>query len=247
MHSTPEVTLSPRFQFPLQPANGWLAILSLIIITTVAAAAGLGKFLNILFPLGSVAVGYFLYKKYPLLYTGFTWWIWFLAAFIRRVADYRGGGFTSPSPIILTPYLVTLITLITVYQHFPKLYRKEGLPFMLAGLSVTYGLLIGMINKSIPVAGAAFIDWLAPIPFGFHILVQWRNYPEFRRNLERTFIWGVLVMGIYGLIQHLTPPAWELFWVENSDMISANFLQAFSSCRNKLCTCREGLSFEYLF
>jgi len=209
------------FQLSLQPALAWMAIIGLALLTLLLVVVGAGKILNYVFPAGAFLVGVFLYFRAPLLYTGFCWWIWFLAPLVRRLADFRGGGFTNPSPILLAPYLVTLVTLITLRKHLPTASRQGGMPFILAIIGTVYGLLIGVINKPVQTAVLGFLDWLPPVLFGFHLCVNWREYPSYRQNLERTFVWGTVVMGVYGVIQFLIAPEWDRFWLTNAEIVSS--------------------------
>src|SRR5919202_1555595 len=131
---------SPRsrgLHLGLQPAPAWTAILALVLFSALCIVAGAGKILNLAFPMGAFAVGVLLYFRYPILYIGFSWWILFLTPLIRRLADYRS-GFTDPSPILIAPYLVIGITLVTCWQYFPKTARQGGLPFILSFAGVFY-------------------------------------------------------------------------------------------------------------
>ena len=86
--------------------HAWIVILGLIIFSAVAVLAGAGSILRLLFPLGSLGVGLFLFGKYPTMYISFTWWLWFVTPWLRRIIDYRSGW--DGSGIILTaPFLVT--------------------------------------------------------------------------------------------------------------------------------------------
>ena len=204
----------------LHPPLAWIAILGFSLLSALLILAGAVKIANLAFPAGAVVVGTLLYFRAPVLYTGFTWWLWFLSPFVRRVADWKS-SFTEPSPILLAPYLVALITLITFGQHLPKAYRQGGLPFIFAFIAVGYSCLVGFIYKPPLVVGIGFLDWLAPLAFGFHLFTNWRNYPSYRQNIVRVFVWGVLVMGGYGIIQYLTAPEWDVLWRENAEFMSA--------------------------
>jgi len=203
----------------LQPASAWVAILSLILLTTVLAAAGAGKILNLLFPAGSFCVALLLYFRAPLLYMGFTWWVCFLTPLVRRLADYRG-GFTDPSPILLAPYLVILVSLITLWKHLPTIHREQGVPFVLAIAGSFYGFLVGLIFRPPVKAVLGALGWISPILLGFHLYSHWRDYPQYRQNIQRTFIWSVLVMGGYGVVQYLVAPEWDRFWMTSVDLTS---------------------------
>lgn len=216
--TTPSV--KKGFSIRLQPASAWMAILGLILLSTLLIVVGAGKVLNLVFPGGAFIIGVFLYFRYPILYIGFSWWMWFLTPLVRRLADYRG-SFTDPSPILLAPYLVVLITLVTLGKHLPKINRQGGLPFILSFIGLAYAYLVGIIQSSPTQVTIALLEWLVPVLFGFHLFVNWRNYPSYRQNIERVFTWGVLVMGIYGVIQYLVAPDWDGTWLTNTKMISA--------------------------
>jgi hypothetical protein len=204
-------------QTALQPANAWAAILATIAFTVLLSLVGAGKVLNLAFPAGALAVSILLYWRAPLLYMGFTWWICLLTPLVRRLADYRS-GFTDPSPILLTPYLVILVTLVTLKQHLPKAYIQGGLPFLMALAGTFYAILTGLIlNPPVKVLVAA-LEWLAPVLFGFHVFVNWRSYPAYRQNIQRTLTWGVLMLGSYGIIQYLIAPEWDRNWLINTNM-----------------------------
>jgi len=200
------------FSLTLQPQAAWMAILGLLLITALCLAAGFGKVLNIIFPAGSFAVGLFLYWRYPILYVGFTWWVFFLTPFVRRVSDFRS-GFTDPSPILIAPPLVAMITIITFYRNLPKAHEQGGLPFILSALGVFYGFLVGLINGSPVPAIISLMAWVSPILFGFHLFVNWRDYPSYRQNIQRTFLWCVFLTASYGVYQYLVAPEWDRFWL----------------------------------
>lgn len=212
MQGIPSHSRKQSFSLTLEPQAAWMAILGLLLITALCLAAGLGKVLNIIFPAGSLGVGLFLYLRYPILYVGFTWWVFFLTPFIRRVSDNRS-GFTDPSPMLLAPLLVAMITIITFYRNLPKAHEQGSLPFVISAAGVFYGFLVGMINGLPVPAIVSLMTWVSPILFGFHLFVNWRDYPSYRENIQRTFLWGVLVTASYGVYQYLVAPEWDRFWL----------------------------------
>ena len=142
--------------------------------------------------------------------------VWFVGSLIRRIIDLRC-GYLTPGPWTMTPILVTAISILTLLKYLPKAHKIGGLPFVFASAACVYGYLINLINQGISdIDQGSFllIAWLCPIAFGFHLLVHWRNYPEYRQNFLRTFLWGVLFMGLYGLIQYAIAPPWDTFWLK---------------------------------
>jgi len=214
-------TSTGGFRLSLQPAPAWTAILGLFLFSALCIVAGAGKILNLIFPGAAFAVGAFLYFRYPILYIGFSWWILLLTPFLRRLADYRS-SYTDPSPMLIAPYLVIGLTLVTVYKYLPKANRQGGLPFILCFIGAFYAFLIGLINKQPAVVFRDTLDWLPQVSFGFHLWINWRNYPSYCQNIQRTFIWSVLVMGAYGVIQFVIAPEWDLLWIKNSTIANSN-------------------------
>jgi len=193
----------------------WAAVLGFVVLSAGCMVAGLGKILTFAYPAGAFTVGILLYFRNPVLYVGFCWWICLLSPFVRRVADYRS-GYTENSPILLSPFLVAFVSLIGLYQCIPKCHRQGSLPFVLAAIAVIYASLIGLVNQSPIGVVKGICGWLAPIVFGHHLFVNWRQYPAYRKMLQQTFVWGVLVVGSYGIYQYLHLPEWDSFWLNSS-------------------------------
>lgn len=222
-------------QLGLQPALAWTAILGFVFFSILCILAGAGSILRLAFPAGAFLVAVFLYLRYPILYVSFTWWLWFLTPWVRRLIDVRV-GFAEPNLVLLAPFLATMVTIVTLLRHLPKAYRQDSLPFILSFVAVCYGFLIGVINSRYGFESSASIDaissgkglvvtlnsvmirtldWISPVLFGFHLFANWQHYPEYRQNIQRTFRWGVLVMAIYGIVQYLIAPEWDRFWLIN--------------------------------
>ncbi len=208
------------FVMSLRPARGWTAILIFILLTTIFSILGAGKIVNFGFPIISFVTGSFLYFNYPILYHGFTWWLLFLTPFIRRYADYHS-GFTNPSPILLAPYLVILISSYTLWQELPKKTDKGKIPFIVSILGVIYGFSIGLIQNPPVQVCIGFLDWLCPILWGFYLYINWRNFAQYKQNTQKVFLWGVLVTGSYGVIQYLVVPEWDRYWRLQTDFVTA--------------------------
>jgi len=211
------VTPTKGFQLGLQPLPAWVAILALAFITALCLLVGAGRFLILAFPAGSFAVGVFLYLRYPIFYVSFTWWMWFLAPFVRRLIDYQS-GYITPGTWNIAPLLVTSISFATLVRHLPKSYKQGGLPFILCLGSVLYGFLSLLIQRPITIKAITIVlGWSAPILFSFHLFINWRDYPRYRQTIQRTFVWGVLVMGVYGIWQYLVAPDWDKFWLVQAE------------------------------
>jgi hypothetical protein len=200
------------FGIDLESREAWMSILGLIFTILVLLVAA-PRLLVVLFPLMSFLVALFLYSRYSILYVGFTWWMWFLAPFVRRLIDYRCGTITFSS-YHLTSMLVTSVCGITLYKKLPNTQRTGGLPFLLCFGSVFYAFIVGLIRQSENDPGQVIIiamGWMCPMMFGFYLYSQWREYPTFRDNIQRVFLWAAIIMGTYGIVQFVVAPPWDCF------------------------------------
>ena len=244
MNQQDSTIANPSLKIPdklFQPAGAWIAILGFSIVSLMLI--GLGGFgariLNILFPAASLALGWLLYFRYPVLYNGFVWWLFFLTPFLRRICDWRIGAFTesSSSYILLAPFLAILVSAHSLHFNLSKTREQGTMPFVLAIAAVIYGYVIAMIHSQIPIvsvgsieaiiplspirATVALLEWISPLLFGYHLLVNWERYPAYSQNVKRVFLWGALIMGIYGIYQFLVAPEWDRLWMIGSGMDSS--------------------------
>lgn len=207
---------NPPLPVEVTSTDAWFAISGLVVVSTVCLIANAGRILNLVFPAGTFLVGLFLYRKYPVMYISYVWWIYFLTPCVRRLADWRG-TWTDPSPILLAPIFVSLVAVETLVKYFPKVYDRKGLPFTLCFISIIYSFLIGLSNQN-PLTGTilGFLGWFNPILLGFYFFIHWRSYPRYRQMMQRTFFWAVLIIGLYGIFQYFSPSEWDKTWLNNA-------------------------------
>jgi hypothetical protein len=201
-------------------AQSWIVIAGFLLLIATCYFGGAAGLLRLVFPATSLLVAVFLYLRHPILYIGFTWWIWFLTPFLTRLVDYRI-GWDPTRQMLVAPYLVVFVTIATFIKHLPRAVHQGGLPFVLGFIGVFYGCLIGLIfNQPISVI-RGFLDWLSPIIFAFHLFMNWRDYPSYRQHIQRVFLWGVLILGAYGIYQFVVAPEWDRYWLIESKMFTS--------------------------
>ncbi|GCL36192.1 hypothetical protein SR1949_12940 [Sphaerospermopsis reniformis] len=202
-------------------AQAWIVIAGFILLTATCYFGGAASLLRLVFPASSLLVAVFLYLRHPILYIGFTWWIWFLTPFLTRLVDYRI-GWDPTRQMMLAPYVVVFVTIATLLKHLPSAIRQGGLPFVLGFIGVIYGFLVGLIfNQPVPVI-RGLLDWLSPILFAFHLFMNWRDYPSYRQHIQRVFLWCVLITGAYGIYQFVVAPEWDKLWLIESKMFTSS-------------------------
>ncbi|WP_408414720.1 glucose-6-phosphate isomerase [Paraburkholderia strydomiana] len=229
MSTLPRADLSPTPGMPgsvgasrtaSRKRREWLPAAMLWLVTVVLIVARQGTVLTLAFPVLAIATGLWLYFKSPARYIGFMWWLWFLSPEVRRLADWSKGSFTPTSLIQVAPLAVTMISALSLVRYYRLLGQRRGLPVLLILLGLVYAYLVGVVSSGPLAATYDLANWLYPILIGFHIMANTRQYPQYRDTIVNTFIWGMLVMGGYGLIQFFIMPQWDALWMLGSQMNS---------------------------
>lgn len=198
----------------------WIVILLFIFINTLFLLISLGKVLNILYPVLSLAVAIFLFTESKILYLGFNFWIWILTPLVRRIIDYQS-TFHDPSPVLLTPYVVSLIVLLPVIAAIPKEYKRGSMPFLIIFFCLVYSLFVGLVLRNVIQVSIGALDWFTPVILGFYISLNWKNYNLIKSNLIRIFKWSILLNALYGIYQYFYLPKWDQLWVINTGLKAA--------------------------
>jgi hypothetical protein len=206
------------------PTNSSLEILTYAVFFTFVVV-GLGSFVGafaplaeLLYPVLALATALLLLWRKPGFYLGFMWWVWFLSPEVRRIIDYST-GYTETSLIILTPFLVSGVAIVPALLNVSSLPRSLRFPFALLACALAYAYGVGVLTNSFFGATFDFLNWTVPVISGFYILTQPQHKELFRRVIITTFSWGLLVMGVYGVIQFVYVPPWDGYWMTQALLV----------------------------
>ena len=188
------------------------------VISGLAVAAlwltGRAELLRMAIPAMALVTGAVLYFTRPLLYIQYSLWVWFLAPLIRRIVDWRF-GYAEPNFVLVAPLLVSAVAALTLLIPSRRGDTRIPAAFVLCGTAIFYGFIVGMVLHPSGETVYGLFNWLCPMLFGLHLFLSWRQYEAHRSAISKTFLWGVLILGVYGIYQYLSPPAWDRFWLEN--------------------------------
>ncbi len=198
----------------------WSAPVMLWLITLTLIFARQGMALVLVFPVLSVLIGIWMYFKHPMRYIGYVWSLWLLSPEIRRLADWLTGVYAPASPIQIAPLVVTMISGLSLIRFHGVLAQRRGLPIVLMTGGLVYAFMVGVVRSGPLAVIYDLANWIYPIFIGFHILVYSNRYVEHREQVIRTFTWGMLITGIYGVVQFCIAPPWDAFWMLNAKMNS---------------------------
>ncbi|HET7458541.1 MAG TPA: O-antigen ligase family protein [Gemmatimonadaceae bacterium] len=211
--------LATPTELELRPRARWRYVGAAVLMAAAAGVSTRGGVFEVAFPLAALMVGLVSYRLGPRSYLTFAWWLWLLTPGIRRFVDGHA-GWNQQNPVLLAPLVVSLIAVGTLMRRFTSWRRRSVFPFALLLGGVTYGYAIGMGRSGIAAATYAAASWLAPLFLGLYVTLRWERYPEMRDAIQRVFLWGTLVLGLYGIAQFVNPADWDRQWMTQSDMHS---------------------------
>ena len=175
--------------------------------------------LRLAFPALSLAIGAFLLWRSKPHYVGLTFWLWFVTPFLGRMADYQS-GYTPANPVEIAPYLVAGLAGIPLLANLRCLTDRGTVPYACALAAIFYGAVFGLVTLPLFNVLRALLNWLVPVIFGLFIYQNREFYPEFRRVIEKSFLYGVLILGAYGIYQFFVLPEWDRGWMLHVQMNS---------------------------
>lgn len=197
-----------------------LTYASLATTACVGAAAFVGPLaalVQLLYPASALVTAALLLWRRPALYTEFMWWVWFLTPAVRRLVDLHV-GYTDASPVMLAPFLVAGAALAAVLRRLGKLPCAYRLPLAFTAGGLLYGYTVGLLYNGPVAATFDLLTWGVPVVSGAYVLTQRESVSAFRTATQRAFMWGLLVMGVYSLVQYFYLPPWDGYWMDHAGL-----------------------------
>lgn len=186
-----------------------------IVVVAVLWVAGQDQLLRIAIPVVAMLTGVALYFSRPIIYIQYTLWVWFLSPLVRRLVDWRF-GYADPNLVLVAPLLVSAVAGLTLILPSRRTNTRIPGAFALCGTAILYGFVVGMFLHSSAETVYGLCNWLCPMLFGLHVFLNWRRYEEHSAAISKTFLWAVLILGLYGVYQYFSPSAWDLYWLEST-------------------------------
>lgn len=191
-----------------------VVVLLFTLLIAVLAVGGAASILRLLYPVLGTLVAVFLYFRSKPQYVSFVVWIWFLSAFVRRMADFHG-GFQETSLILLTPYLVTAVSGLLLVRNPRGLIYRRNRPILLALAAIVYGFCVGLTKYSVVQMIPALLNWMVPLCLAYFLSESWSEYDEIKATLQKSYVYAALIMGVYAVYQFFIFPPWDRIWLEN--------------------------------
>ncbi|WP_233476397.1 hypothetical protein [Paenibacillus sonchi] len=154
----------------------------------------------------------------PKALIAYTLLVWAVAPELRRIADWSEGVYHSVSLLSLAPLLTGATLAIPVLKEIHRIRKSSTRIILLFSVALAYGALIGLAKNGI---GSVYdlANYIVPL-----LLIPFFAVTRFRpKDIDRllyAFANIAVLVAIYGIVQYLTVPPWDAFWMKNADMMS---------------------------
>ncbi|MDP4098953.1 O-antigen ligase family protein [Paenibacillus sp. P96] len=144
--------------------------------------------------------------------------VWAIGPEIRRISDWMEGTYQSVSLLSIAPLLASTMILIPVLRGIHQAEQPLARIALYFAVALGYGSLIGVAKN-----GMGFAYDLANYIIPLMILPYFAVRPFDVRDIDRlltTYANIAVAVSLYGIIQYLTVPPWDAFWMNHVEMNS---------------------------
>ena len=167
---------------------------------------------RLLFPLYVLGFGLVLQRRCRPLYPAFCLAVFAFSPLLRRIADYHV-GFSTFSPILLAPYIVSLPCVLPLLRQ--ALVSERSWMFVAMLGCFVYACFMALFQDHVVQALYEPLRWVIPIGICAFIMER----PKLAHATHRGAVWAlaviVLILSVYGVAQYYNPRPWDRMWMIN--------------------------------
>ncbi len=201
------------------PRAARLGLAAFILITAGGVFSPAAKLLIALVPLFSFGLGLYLHRHFRGYYVALVCWLFFLISLVRRLIEFRTGSPTA-SFVMISPFLACLAGLYIFHNEWTGIFASRLRTWTYVAIAVFYGAVVGLLSNPLSAVVQDIFGWTSPMCFGLYLYAQREHAGELLASLRSSFLYGTLVMGVYGLYQFFFLAPWDALWMENSGLTS---------------------------
>ena len=148
--------------------------------------------------------------------------LWCFMPEVRRLLDWRSGAFSSVQILSLVPLLSVLPLLLFAFKKDRLARLSPALKFFALAwlIANAYALFVGLFVGNGSSAVYEFLSFMIPVIAGVWIGTQELPPAATMKRLGAiSLVFGGIV-GIYGVLQFISPPPWDVLWVQSANWTS---------------------------
>lgn len=202
------------------PVPGWMIAVAVLAVTTAFGSA-FGAFARPLFICGCAGAGWYAWRQGPAAHLQAVLALFAFAPFVRRIVDVSV-GFDQAGLMLVGPLLAILAPAPQVANILksPRLPGAALVPVFIVGGCVAYAMALSILQADWMNAASGALKWIAPLVYAA-ALIDSADRDEMVDAATSAFMVILPVIGIYGIVQYVDPPAWDIYWMQFASILSA--------------------------
>lgn len=209
-------------RWSLWPLPGW--VLALVLLAgTAAVGPVVGSLSKPIFVVGCGAIGWYAWRQSPGAHLQVLLWLFAFAPFVRRFVDLAI-GFDEQGLMLVGPLFAMLATGPDLLAML-KSRRSPGpalTPIIVVGGCIAYATALTILQADWTNAASGVLKWVAPLVYAVALLGR-ADRDEMIDAAAFAFLLILPIIGVYGILQYIDPPAWDIYWMRFASITSAGY------------------------
>lgn len=195
-------------------AEGVVVVLTVLIVPVMLYVGNLAAHGRILYPVTNFLLAGYLFARRSPWYAGHCLLLFCFVSLVRRLIDEQAGWDPS-NPVLLTPYLCCVFTVISFFGYWSQRYPRYIGAFLALLLCIAYGTVMAVLHGRIFGALVDALKWSIGPLFAVYVIAHRDKLSEMRAVVEPCLIWAGAAMAAYGVVQFIDPQPWDATWMRN--------------------------------
>lgn len=219
-------TASGRSWTAVAPA--WAITVAMMAATLVVGAVS-ASLARPLFVIGCLAVAHLAWRESPASHLRVLILLFVFAPFLRRITDL-GAGYDPLGLMLVGPLFALALPglRLMTYDNLRELTSERFGPILVVGVTVLWATLLSMVAGAWNDTASGLLKWGAPLIYAATLLVEDVDRDEMLSAAASAFFFVLPVVGIYGILQFVDPPAWDRYWLQYASIMSAGRPEPFA-------------------
>lgn len=218
-----------RLQDKLPSTDAMIVYVLLVGVMGMTAALGLKGlgFTRLIFIAGCLIVAWRAWLVSPGLHIEVVITLLAFAPLLRRVVDLYA-GYDDKGIMLIGPLLALCVALPELRFLLVRRHQNFNtyIPYGIMTACFLYGWSISTLQGEFISSTAELVKALVPMFYAVYLLQRDDDCEDIIQSAARIFLVISPIMGIYGVIQYLTPPEWDRYWMIYTQMTSIGLPEA---------------------
>jgi hypothetical protein len=192
--------------------EGVLVVLMALVVPVGLYAANLAPHARLLYPAANFALAAILFARRSPWYAGHCVLVFCFVSLVRRLVDQQA-GWDASNPVLLTPYLCASFASLSFLAYWSGRQPRHIGPFLVVMLCIGWGTALAILHGRMLGALVDALKWSVGPLFAVHLIANRERLADIRAVVEPTLVWAGALMAVYGIVQFIEPPIWDITWM----------------------------------